>query len=84
MDKVKEIEQRVQSLSSVLASPVGEDDHAEKGRRVELQRFVLARIYSCLLILPSGSSMELSRSSNHFPKNMCFLGSCTTSITPKA
>jgi len=31
----------VQSLSGILASPVSEDDYAEKGRRVELQRFVL-------------------------------------------
>jgi len=38
---VKEIERRVQSLSSVLTSPVGEDDYTEKGRRVDLQRFVL-------------------------------------------
>ena len=41
MDKVRDIEQRVQSLSSVLASPVGEGDCAEKGRRAELKRFVL-------------------------------------------
>ena len=37
---VDEIEQRVQSLSGVLASPVSVDDYAEKGRRVELWRFV--------------------------------------------
>ena len=37
---VRDIERRVQSLSGVLASPVGEDDYAEKGRRVELWRFV--------------------------------------------
>jgi hypothetical protein len=36
----------VQSLSSVLASPISEDDHAEKRRRVELRRFVLVRIYT--------------------------------------
>ena len=40
-DKVKEIERRAQSLSGVLASPVGEDDYAEKGRRVILRRFVI-------------------------------------------
>jgi hypothetical protein len=39
--KVKKIERRVQSLSGVLASPASEDDYAEKGRRVELRRFVL-------------------------------------------
>ena len=50
-DKVKEIEQRAQSLSGVLASPVREDDHAEKWRRAELQRFVFAQIYSGLLTL---------------------------------
>ena len=37
---MKEIKQRVRSLSSVLASPAGEDDYAEKGRRMELRRFV--------------------------------------------
>ena len=40
-EKVKKIERRVQSLSGVLASPVSEDDYAEKGRRMELRRFVL-------------------------------------------
>jgi hypothetical protein len=39
--KVKEIERRVHSLSGVLASPVNEEDYAEKGRRVELRRLVL-------------------------------------------
>jgi len=38
---VREIEQRVQSLSSTLASPLNEDDYAEKGRRMALWRFVL-------------------------------------------
>ena len=38
---LKDIERRVQSLSGVLASPVGKDDYAENGRRVELRRFVL-------------------------------------------
>ena len=37
---VKDIEQRVQSLSSMLTSPASEDDYAEKGRRAELRRFV--------------------------------------------
>ena len=45
VDKVKEIERRAQSLSGVLASPVGEDDYAEKGRRAELRGFVLTRTY---------------------------------------
>ena len=40
-EKVKEIERRAQSLSDVLASPVSEDDYAEKGRRVVLLGFVL-------------------------------------------
>jgi len=50
-----EIEQRVQSLSTVLASPVGEGDHAEKGRREMLQRFVLAQACISLFIPPPGS-----------------------------
>ena len=41
VDGVKVIERRVQSLSGVLVSPVCEDDYAEKGRRMELRRFVL-------------------------------------------
>jgi hypothetical protein len=40
-EAVKDIEQRVNSPSGVLASPVGKDDRAEKARRTELQRFVL-------------------------------------------
>ena len=51
-DSVKEIEGRVQSLSGVLDSPVSEDDHAEGGRRAELQRFVLERIKKPCLSLP--------------------------------
>jgi hypothetical protein len=49
---VKEIERRVNSLSGVLASPASEDDYAEKGRRVELRRFVLARTFISLLTPP--------------------------------
>ena len=51
MESVKEIEQRVQSLSGVLTSPVSEDDYAEKVRRVELRRYVSLRTYVNLLIL---------------------------------
>ena len=47
---MKEIEQRVQSLSGVLASPMGENDYAEKARRVELRRYVSIRTYINLLI----------------------------------
>lgn len=42
LKSVKEVEQRVESLSGMLASPLGDDDDVEKGRRVELWRFVLA------------------------------------------
>ena len=52
VEGVKEIERRVQSLSGMLVSPVSEDDRAEKGRRIELQRFVLIRMYISLLIPP--------------------------------
>ena len=40
-EAVKDIEERIHSLSTVLAAPVSNDDWAEKARRVELQRFVL-------------------------------------------
>ena len=43
-EKVKEIERRAHSLSGVLASPVSEDDYAEKGRRAVLLGFVLVRV----------------------------------------
>ena len=49
-NNVKEIERRVQSLAGVLASSVSEDDCAEKGRRIELRRFVLPQIHISLLI----------------------------------
>ena len=39
-EAVEEIEQRVHLLSGILTSPVRKDDHAEKARRTELQRFV--------------------------------------------
>lgn len=47
---MKDIERRVHLLSGVLASPVHEDDYAEKARRVELQRFVLLKMRVNLLI----------------------------------
>jgi len=39
VDSVREIGRRVESLSGTLASPVNEDDYAEKERRMELRRF---------------------------------------------
>jgi hypothetical protein len=82
-ENVKEIERRVHSLSGVLGSPVNEDDYAEKGRRVELRRFVLVRIYISLLIPLSGSSRGSSRSLNRSPTNMRLSGSYAASTTPK-
>ena len=58
-NNMKEMEQRVLSLSSVLTSPVGEDDYAEKWRRSVLRRFVLTRACIGLLIHALGSSKEL-------------------------
>ena len=43
----------MQSLSGILVSPVSEDDYAEKGRRVELQRFVLRFTNTHQLTCPS-------------------------------
>ena len=59
-ENAKDMERRVQSLYGVLASPVSEDDFAEKARRVELRRFVFVRICISLLIPLSGSSTGLS------------------------
>ena len=54
-NNMKEMEQRVLSLSGVLTSPVGEDDYAEKWRRSVLRRSVLiwARIGLLIHILGS-------------------------------
>jgi hypothetical protein len=82
-ENVNEIQRRVHSLSGVLASPVNEDDYAEKGRRVELRRFVLVRIYIGLLIPLSGSSRGSSRSLNLSPTNMHLLGSYAASTLLK-
>ena len=82
-DKVKEIDRRVQSLSGVLASPVSEDDYAEKGRRVELQRFVSALTFISLLIPLSGSLRGLLQSFNHSLRNMHSLGSYKMLIMPR-
>ena len=49
-DNLMGLKRRVQWLSGVLASPVGEDDYAEKGRRMELRRFVLVCTSIGLLI----------------------------------
>ena len=38
---IKDIEERVQSLGEVLASPVGVQDVEEKGRREALRKYVL-------------------------------------------
>ena len=52
-DTMKGIEQRVQSLSGVLASPVSKGDFAEKGRRVVLQMFVLSCVNICQFAYPA-------------------------------
>ena len=77
------LKRRVQWLFGVIASPVGEDDYAEKGRRVELRRFVLAYMSIGLLIHLSGSSMGLLQSLNHSLNKVHLLGSCATPIMPK-
>ena len=41
-DQIKEIEERVQSLGEVLASPVGVRDDAEKARRNALRKLVIS------------------------------------------
>jgi len=80
---VKEIERRVQSLSGMLASPVSEDDYAEKGRRAELQRFVPTHLFISFLIPLSGSSRGLLQSFSHLLNSMHSLGSYTVLIMPR-
>jgi len=87
IDGVKGIERRVQSLSGVLASPVSEDDYAEKGRRAELRRSVLGHTHICwfagLLIPLSGNLRGSLRSLNHYLNNTHSLGSYAMLTTPK-
>ena len=40
-EQIKDIEERIQSLGEVLASPVGDRDSEEKARREALRRFML-------------------------------------------
>jgi len=74
------IEQRVQLLSGLLASPVNENDDAEKERRAELQRFVPACTFIGLLIPISGSSRGLLQSFNRSTNNIRSLDSYEMSI----
>ena len=81
---MKDIEQRVQALYGVLASPVGEDDYAENARRVELRRFVLLWIHASLLILFPGNLIGLLKILNHSLKNTCLSNSCRILIMSKS
>jgi len=45
-------------LSGILASPVSEDDHAEKWRRAELRRFVLNHSNMHRFVYPSLRKLE--------------------------
>jgi len=84
VDTVKGIERRVQLLSGVLASPVSEDDYAEKARRVELQKFVPSCANMCHVAYPlSGSLRGLSQSLNHYLTSTRLLGSYAMLIMPK-
>lgn len=40
-EQIRDIEERVQSLAEVLASPVGDQDSEEKARREALRKFAL-------------------------------------------
>jgi len=53
MEGLKRIKRRVQLLSGILASPVSEDDSAEKERRVGLRRFVPSHTNIYKLTRPS-------------------------------
>jgi len=69
---MKDIEQRVQLLYGVLSFPVSQDDHAEKARRAELQKFVFTHIHINLLTPLSGGLMESLQNLNHFLNSMHF------------
>jgi len=80
---VGDLEDKVELLRGVLASPVGEDDLLEKDRRVELRRFVFIQMHVNLLIPFSGGSMESSQSLNRSLGNMHFSNSYGMLIMPK-
>ena len=82
-ENMRGMERRVQSLSATLASPVTEDDYAEKGRREELRRFVFNRVYISLLIPLSGGSIELLRSWNRSLTSMLSPSSYEILTMPK-
>ena len=82
---MKEIQQRVQSLSGLLASPVDEDDYAEKGRRVELLRFASSYTNTDqLTYLLSGSLKGSLQNLNHLPNKIWSLGSFAMPLMPRS
>lgn len=82
-EAVKDIERRVHWLPSVPASPMREDDQAEKTRRGKLQRFVFVEIHAVLLTPTSESSRELLRSLGNCLNNMPCLDFYAMTIVPK-
>jgi hypothetical protein len=58
-EQIKDIEERIQSLSGVLASPVGDRDSEEKARRETLRRFVLSFRETLACLHPVDYSQEV-------------------------
>ena len=78
-EQIREIEERVQSLADVFASPVNDQDSGEKARRETLRKYVLLqRSLSALLKLHQLSTegwLGLSKSLDHYPNKEVFRGS---------
>ena len=83
MGMMKEIEQRAQSLSHMLATPVSEDDYVEKGRRAVLQKFVVHCVGIISLLIPLSGSLRWSlQGLNHLLNNVHSLGSSKVLTLP--
>ena len=58
-EQIRDIEERVQSLAEILASPVGDQDSGEKARREALRKFALHQRDAVMLLIRPGYSQEV-------------------------
>ena len=78
-EQIRDIEERVQSLADVLASPVNDQDSGEKARRETLRKYVLLQQSPSALLKPHQLSAEgwlgLLQSLDHYPNKEVFRSS---------
>ncbi|KAF9785244.1 hypothetical protein BJ322DRAFT_1108700 [Thelephora terrestris] len=80
-DQIREIEERVESLSEILASPVGDRDDKEKARRVALRR-KLTRVFKKLRPLSKQHGIvKFLKNADHSKTLNSFVQDLATAVT---